>query len=297
MSAIVRIHDFMGRSQPRARLATRRRQLGDVSRRAAMLDRGVAAELHKDERKASHEDRRKGVGLDGAPDVVGALSLGSFDDLVDLPGVVHDSLLSPHPRASAGATPREEIRINRIVRFAEGATLDSATPWLVAAARGKGDLAFVEWLASRGAATALKDKLGRTGAEQAHEENNTCAAQQGQSPAKIGQKTRVFGKAHYVRRHSKRRAVDFQSCKRFNLIERNRSLEPPSPCVVNAGSSDVPRPAPSGFALRPNCVHSLERNQPTHARNHERPVQYQRSQAFPAVRRRECLGGAHAAPR
>jgi hypothetical protein len=85
------------------------------------------------------------------------------------------------------------------VRFAEGATLDSASPWLVAAARGKGDLAFVEWLASRGAATALKDKLGRTGAEQAHEENNTCAAQQGQSPAKIGQKACVFGKAHYVR--------------------------------------------------------------------------------------------------
>lgn len=46
--------------------------------------------------------------------------------------------------------------------IAEGAKLDASAPSLVAAVRGKGDLAFVEWLVGRGAGIDIPDAAGRT---------------------------------------------------------------------------------------------------------------------------------------
>ena len=78
-------------------LATRGRDLSHLSHCGAALGRGVVAELQEHERKAGDKDRRKGVGLDGASDVLGPLVLGSCDDLVDVLGVAHDSLSPSAP--------------------------------------------------------------------------------------------------------------------------------------------------------------------------------------------------------
>ena len=44
----------------------------------------------------------------------------------------------------------------------QGASIDAKAPVLVAAVRGKGDLAFIEWLVGAGAAVDVPDPAGRT---------------------------------------------------------------------------------------------------------------------------------------
>lgn len=57
---------------------------------------------------------------------------------------------------------REGDRERAERQIAEGATLDSDTAWLVAAVRGQGDLAFVEWLTGRDVRIDAHDAAGRT---------------------------------------------------------------------------------------------------------------------------------------
>lgn len=57
---------------------------------------------------------------------------------------------------------REGARARVEAEIEQGATLDSDTPWLVAAVRGEGDLGFVEWLVLRGVEIDTRDSAGRT---------------------------------------------------------------------------------------------------------------------------------------